>query len=74
MTLRRLIEKLSMRLDDKAVFIDPTNENGAALSRRQIRGEVAMLNLLRFRSVADYTEFPDSAPTEEISGRDAYRR
>jgi hypothetical protein len=62
-----------MRLDDKAVFIDPTNENGAALFRRQIRGEVVMLNLLRFRSVADYTEFPDLAPTEEISGRDAYR-
>jgi len=74
MALRRLIEKFYMPLDDKDVFIDPTNENGAALFRRQISGEVVMLNLLRFRSVADYTEFPDLAPTEEISGRDAYRK
>ncbi len=40
----------------------------------EIGGEVVMLNLLRFRSVADYTNFPDLAPTDEISGRQAYRK
>ena len=51
-----------MQIDEKNVYIDPTDENGAALFRRQIGGEVVMLNLLRFRSVADYTGFPDLAP------------
>jgi len=33
-----------------------------------------MLNLLRFRDVADYSAFPELAPTEPISGAEAYRR
>jgi hypothetical protein len=32
-----------------------------------------MLNLLRFRDVADYSATPDLAPSEPISGREAYR-
>jgi hypothetical protein len=63
-----------MQIDEQNVYIDPTDENGAALFRRQISGEVVMLNLLRFRSVADYTDFPDLAPAEEVSGRDAYQK
>jgi hypothetical protein len=63
-----------MRTDEQNVYIDPTDENGAALFRRQISGEVVMLNLLRFRPVADYTDFPDLAPAEDVSGRDAYQR
>ncbi len=63
-----------MQTDEQNVYIDPTDENGAALFRRQINGEVVMLNLLRFRSVADYTDFPDLAPAEEVSGRDAYQK
>ena len=31
-----------------------------------------MLNLLRFRDVADYSDHPDLAPVDPISGRDAY--
>ena len=31
-----------------------------------------MLNLLRFREVADYSEFPELAPAEPISGAAAY--
>jgi hypothetical protein len=63
-----------MQFDEQNFYIDPTDENGAALFRRQISGEVVMLNLLRFRTVADYTEFPNLAPAEEISGRDAYQK
>lgn len=35
-------------------------------------GPVVMLNLLRFREVADYTGHPDLAPPEPVSGRKAY--
>ena len=56
------------------VYTDVTPENGAALARRQLVGEVVMLNLLRFREVADYSHFPELAPPQSISGREAYRR
>lgn len=49
-------------------------ENGAAFVRRDIRGPVVMLNLLRFREVADYAATPELAPDDPISGREAYRR
>lgn len=35
-------------------------------------GPVVMLNLLRFREVADYTGHADLAPPEPVSGRKAY--
>lgn len=54
--------------------VHPTQENGAAFVRRDLRGPVVMLNLLRFRDVADYTSTPELAPDDPISGRDAYRR
>jgi hypothetical protein len=41
---------------------------------RRISGEVVMLNLLRFRAVADYSSAPHLAPAEPISGEAAYRR
>src|SRR5262245_29797348 len=61
-----------MRDEEESAYLDVTDRNGAALFRRQIRGEVVMLNLLRFRTVADYSGFPELAPSEEVSGRDAY--
>jgi uncharacterized protein (DUF1330 family) len=42
--------------------------------RRGLRGPVVMLNLLRFRAVADYSEFPHIAPAAPISGVEAYER
>ncbi len=44
----------------RALFADPPE------------GPVVMLNLLRFAEVADYTDHPDLAPNEPISGRRAY--
>ncbi len=41
---------------------------------RGIPGEVVMLNLLRFREVADYSATPHLAPKEPVSGEQAYRR
>ena len=57
-------------------FIDPTEAQGRAFFMRE-RGKgtpVTMLNLLRFREVADYSAFPALAPPSSISGREAYKR
>jgi hypothetical protein len=55
-------------------FLEPTQESGAALFSRNITGEVVMLNLLRFRDVADYSANPELRPGEPISGREAYQK
>jgi uncharacterized protein (DUF1330 family) len=52
--------------------IDPTPAAGRALMLRGLTGPVVMLNLLRFRAVADYSGAPDLAPAEPISGAAAY--
>ena len=55
-------------------FLAATQESGKAFFTREIPGEVVMLNLLRFRTIADYADFPELAPSEPISGREAYRK
>ncbi len=55
-------------------YIDVTQEAGADFIRRNIQGPVVMLNMLRFREVANYSAHPDLDPGEEISGRGAYQR
>lgn len=55
-------------------YIEVTREAGAAFIRSNIQGEVVMLNLLRFREVADYSGSPELAPDEPISGEEAYQR
>jgi hypothetical protein len=50
-----------------------TQDSGRALVLRRLIGPVHMLNLLRFREVADYSRAPDLTPSEPISGADAYR-
>jgi uncharacterized protein (DUF1330 family) len=59
---------------DKEMHIHPTREAGRALLKSGLDGPITMLNLLRFRKIADYGESPELAPTNEISGADAYRR
>lgn len=56
------------------VFLDPTNESVGQLLQRGISGPITMLNLLRFRGWADYSDFPEAAPPDPITGRDAYDR
>ena len=53
-------------------FIDVTPEAGKALFMQNPKGELIMLNLLRFKDVADYSAFPDLLPDTPISGKDAY--
>jgi hypothetical protein len=55
-------------------FLEVTHEAGAALFRRNITGEVVMLNLLRFRAIADYSAHPELSPAEPISGAAAYQK
>jgi len=54
-------------------YFEPTQESGRALFARGIAGPVVMLNLLRFREVADYSATPELAPPSPISGETAYR-
>jgi hypothetical protein len=56
------------------VYLDPSDANVRALLDRKISGPVVMLNLLRFRGIADYSATPELAPPEPISGRAAYER
>jgi len=60
--------------DERKTYLDPDAATAAALFARDIRGPVVMLNLLRFRQVADYSEAPALAPASPISGRRAYER
>lgn len=55
-------------------YLEPTWEAGRAFAARQIQGSVVMLNLLRFRDLADYSAAPALAPPKPISGAEAFQR
>jgi uncharacterized protein (DUF1330 family) len=55
-------------------YLEPTKDSGGAFIARAIEGEIVMLNLLRFRRVADYSATPHLAPEVPISGAEAYDR
>jgi hypothetical protein len=53
-------------------YLMPTQQSGRDFIMRKISRNVVMLNLLRFREYADYSETPWLAPNEPISGAKAY--
>jgi hypothetical protein len=55
-------------------YLEPSDEAGRAFFARGLSGPVVMLNLLRFRRVADYAAAPHLAPDDPISGEAAYAR
>ena len=55
-------------------YLEVSQEAGAALFKRNITGEIYMLNLLRFRDVADYSANPELAPSEPITGAEAFQK
>ncbi|HEV8392395.1 MAG TPA: DUF1330 domain-containing protein [Dongiaceae bacterium] len=59
---------------EQARHLEPTQAAGRALFQRGIAGQVVMLNLLRFRAIADYAASPELAPPAPISGAAAYER
>ena len=58
----------------RRMYLDPTDDDARRLFQRGIEGPLLMLNLLRFREIADYSDFPDLASAEPISGSAAYDR
>ena len=58
----------------KQNYIHPTPEAGKTFyMKHHGKGEVVMLNLLRFKEIADYSGTPQLAPESEISGLEAYQ-
>ncbi len=55
-------------------YLEATQNAGRLFLQRGLEGPVIMLNLLRFREVADYTAHPDLAPAAPISGAEAFDR
>ena len=55
-------------------YLDVTQESGRDFMMRGIAAPVVMLNLLRFREVADYSAAPELAPDAPISGAEAFQR
>lgn len=53
-------------------YLEVSQAAGAALFSRHIEGPVTMLNLLRFRDVADYSQSPELTPPTPISGAAAF--
>jgi len=54
--------------------LEPTQDAGRAFVARQMPGNVVMLNLLRFRDIADYAATPDLMPPFPITGEAAFQR
>ena len=55
-------------------YLSPTQEAGRDFIVRGIKWHVVMLNLLRFRTVADYAASPELTPKKPISGKEAYQK
>lgn len=55
-------------------YLEVSQDAGRLFVTRQIEGDVVMLNLLRFRELADYSSAPELAPDSPITGEQAYRR
>lgn len=54
-------------------YLAPTQEAGRAYFSKPNNGPVIMLNLLKFREVADYSDASYLAPESPISGKEAYQ-
>ena len=55
-------------------YLDATPESGKNFFLTfQQQGKVVMLNLLKYRSKADYTHAKELDPGEELTGREAYQ-
>jgi hypothetical protein len=63
-----------MAASDNVRYIEPSREAGRLLMQRGIEGPIIMLNLMRFREIADYTANPELAPAAPIRGAEAFDR
>lgn len=53
-------------------YLEVTEAAGRDFIMRGISGPVVMLNLLRFREIADYSAFPELKPASPVSGSEAF--
>lgn len=54
-------------------YVEVTQESGKEFFKNyQSKGRIVMLNLLKFKDVADYTDLETIKPDKEISGKEAY--
>ena len=63
-----------MPLPETIRYLEPSQSAGKLFVQRGIEGGLVMLNLLRFREVADYSANPELAPAAPISGAEAFDR
>lgn len=70
----------SIKLDDKKmnsvmeIFLEATSDAGKQFYQNfKGKGEIVMLNLLKFKEIADYTNLEYLRPKQEISGEEAYQ-
>ena len=68
------VSRPTRQLDPMTRHLDATPESGRAFVQRDLDGPVVMLNLLRFRALADYSASPHLQPEAPISGEAAYAR
>jgi len=54
-------------------YLMPTRQAGRDFILRQIQGNVVMLNLIRFREIADDSANPELMTGNPISGKNAYQ-
>ena len=54
-------------------YLEPTEQAGRAFFSCPDNGPILMLNLMRFRDVADYVDRPDLAPEMPIKGSTAFQ-
>lgn len=55
-------------------YLEPTQSAGRRFMQRDLPGSIVMLNLLKFRKVADYTAHPELMPASPMSGAEAFDR
>ena len=53
-------------------YLDVTQEAGRHFFIKGIKGEIVMLNLLRFKEIADYSAVEHLTPSSPITGKEAY--
>lgn len=56
-------------------YINTEFEKGKAFFiKNRGKGKIKMLNLLKFKDIADYSDFPSIAPDQSLSGNEAYKK
>lgn len=61
-----------MNNTDKS-YLEASHNQIKQFQSKNLKGTVVMLNMLKFREIADYSKTPNLSPEKSISGREAYK-